>query len=252
MTEKFVTRGFVGRRGGAPVRSTPAATGPVPDQRLSGALGRSDAAHAARPVVVHDRRPGARSRSPGLAGLHRAAGQDFTVDISCVTKWTHLDMRWHGVTHRHPAGARPARPEGCLRDRVHDGGYTTNLPIAEILNGQRSSPGTTTARRSRRRTAGRRGWSSRTSTSGRAPSGSAASGSWSTTSPASGNGFGYNNHGDPGKKSATRATEGVPRPSPGSSHRSPRFGPRRQPSRRSVFSLPAGSRIWPASTSICG
>ena len=24
--------------------------------------------------------------------------QDFVVDISCVTKWTHLDMRWRGVS----------------------------------------------------------------------------------------------------------------------------------------------------------
>src|SRR5437762_13685734 len=26
--------------------------------------------------------------------------QDFVVDISCVTKWTHLDMRWRGVDRK--------------------------------------------------------------------------------------------------------------------------------------------------------
>ena len=25
--------------------------------------------------------------------------QTYIVDISCVTKWTHLDMKWEGVSH---------------------------------------------------------------------------------------------------------------------------------------------------------
>lgn len=62
--------------------------------------------------------------------------QTFTVDISCVTKWTHLDMRWEGVS-------LDALLEHVELDRgamfvtaFSDGGYTTNLPVPDIVNGQ--------------------------------------------------------------------------------------------------------------------
>jgi DMSO/TMAO reductase YedYZ molybdopterin-dependent catalytic subunit len=62
--------------------------------------------------------------------------QAFTVDISCVTKWTHLDMNWEGVS-------LDTLLENVEQDRramyvtAHsDGGYTTNLPVTDIVNGQ--------------------------------------------------------------------------------------------------------------------
>ena len=60
--------------------------------------------------------------------------QDITVDIHCVTKWTKLDTQWHGVS-----------VDTLLADVDHqagyvlafsDGGYTTNLPLADVTGGQ--------------------------------------------------------------------------------------------------------------------
>jgi DMSO/TMAO reductase YedYZ molybdopterin-dependent catalytic subunit len=60
----------------------------------------------------------------------------FTVDITCVTKWTKLDTKWLGVSVdtllesvQVDAGARYVMA-------FSDGGYTTNVPLAEMLNGQ--------------------------------------------------------------------------------------------------------------------
>ena len=62
--------------------------------------------------------------------------QVFTVDISCVTKWTKLDTKWLGVSIdtllqnvQLDDGARYVMA-------FSDGGYTTNIPLAEMVNGQ--------------------------------------------------------------------------------------------------------------------
>src|SRR5262249_24806238 len=62
--------------------------------------------------------------------------QTFTVDIHCVTKWTKLDTQWEGVSV-------DTLLEHVERDRqamyviaFSDGGYTTNMPLTEVLNGQ--------------------------------------------------------------------------------------------------------------------
>src|SRR5438270_10558181 len=51
-------------------------SGTVPGDGLSGALRRADAAHAARSVVVSDRRPGQVARLVELAGVPEAAHRD--------------------------------------------------------------------------------------------------------------------------------------------------------------------------------
>ncbi len=58
----------------------------------------------------------------------------LTVDIHCVTKWTKLDTTWTGV------------PVDALLDGIDtsagfvtawcDGGYTTNLPLADLTGGR--------------------------------------------------------------------------------------------------------------------
>jgi DMSO/TMAO reductase YedYZ molybdopterin-dependent catalytic subunit len=40
--------------------------------------------------------------------------QNYVVDISCVTKWTHLDMKW-GCKPGHPARACGAGPQSRVR-----------------------------------------------------------------------------------------------------------------------------------------
>jgi DMSO/TMAO reductase YedYZ molybdopterin-dependent catalytic subunit len=60
--------------------------------------------------------------------------EDVTVDIHCVTKWSKLDTKWHGV------------PLDTLLDGVQTtvdhvmahsyGGYTTNLPLEDLTGGK--------------------------------------------------------------------------------------------------------------------
>jgi DMSO/TMAO reductase YedYZ molybdopterin-dependent catalytic subunit len=57
-----------------------------------------------------------------------------TRDIHCVTKWSKLDTRWEGVS-------LDTLLQGLDLDSGYaiafsDGGYTTNLPIADIIGGK--------------------------------------------------------------------------------------------------------------------
>jgi len=62
--------------------------------------------------------------------------QEFIVDISCVTKWTHLDMRWYGVSVDLLLEHVRLDPKAAFAIAFGDGGYTTNLPIPDLVNGQ--------------------------------------------------------------------------------------------------------------------
>jgi len=136
MTEPFVSRGFVGkRRGGAekakrlppgqyltedfPVLSA----GPTPRLDLKRWSFRIEGLVKAKVSWTWD-------------DFLKLPAQNYTVDISCVTKWTHLDMQWRGVSVdtllEHVELDRKA---AFVIAFTHDG-YTTNLPIADILNGK--------------------------------------------------------------------------------------------------------------------
>jgi len=58
-------------------------------------------------------------------------------DIHCVTKWTKFDTRWRGVTIDDllKAAGLPAPPTPFVMAHC-DGGYTTNLPVADLLGNQ--------------------------------------------------------------------------------------------------------------------
>ena len=105
MAERFVTRGFVGRRDqgpGGPMAADERRRRTPPGQYLTSDF----------PVLSAGPTP----RTPldrwslqvdGLVAkplrwswdeLLALPSRDWVVDISCVTKWTHLDMRWHGVS----------------------------------------------------------------------------------------------------------------------------------------------------------
>jgi DMSO/TMAO reductase YedYZ molybdopterin-dependent catalytic subunit len=60
-----------------------------------------------------------------------------TADIHCVTKWSKLDTRWEGVTIDTllEAAGLVAAPTSYVM-AYSDGGYTTNLPIADLLKGR--------------------------------------------------------------------------------------------------------------------
>ena len=59
-------------------------------------------------------------------------------DIHCVTKWSKLDTVWHGVsvdTLLAEAATRGVHPAPYVL-AVSDGGYTTNLPLADVTGGK--------------------------------------------------------------------------------------------------------------------
>jgi DMSO/TMAO reductase YedYZ molybdopterin-dependent catalytic subunit len=57
-----------------------------------------------------------------------------TVDLHCVTKWSKLGTRWEGVSLDTILGDIETAAEYALV--VSYGGYTTNVPLADLLDGQ--------------------------------------------------------------------------------------------------------------------
>ena len=68
----------------------------------------------------------------------RALGPtDVTVDIHCVTRWSKFDTRWRGVTvDRILEAAGLGEPPSPYAMAFCDGGYTTNLPVEDLLGGK--------------------------------------------------------------------------------------------------------------------
>jgi DMSO/TMAO reductase YedYZ molybdopterin-dependent catalytic subunit len=62
--------------------------------------------------------------------------QDFVVDISCVTTWTKLDTSWRGVSIDVLFEQSGLAPNAQFVTALCYGGYTTNLPLPDVLNGQ--------------------------------------------------------------------------------------------------------------------
>jgi DMSO/TMAO reductase YedYZ molybdopterin-dependent catalytic subunit len=60
--------------------------------------------------------------------------EKVTTDIHCVTRWSKLDTTWEGVTLDTLLGQ--VEYSGTFVLAHSDGGYTTNLPLADLLGGQ--------------------------------------------------------------------------------------------------------------------
>ena len=60
--------------------------------------------------------------------------ETFTVDIHCVTKWSKLDTTWTGVSLDTLLGQ--AEPKAKFALAFCDGGYTTNVPVADLMGGR--------------------------------------------------------------------------------------------------------------------
>jgi DMSO/TMAO reductase YedYZ molybdopterin-dependent catalytic subunit len=144
MDDRFVTRGFVGRRDSSPEaaglggderrRRTPPGQYLTPDFPVLSA--------GPTPRTPLDRwslrldglvdRPVQWSWEEFLS----LPSREYVVDISCVTKWTHLDMRWKGVSVDTLLEGVELDPRGAFVIASCDGGYTTNLPLGDVLNNQ--------------------------------------------------------------------------------------------------------------------
>ena len=136
MTDRFVSRGFFGRRRDSDDRAgrTP------PGQYLTDGFPVLSAGPT--PQIPLD------EWEFTIEGLVRAPvrwsweqflalpARDWTVDISCVTKWTKLDTRWHGVSVDDLLAAVELDPQAQFVTASSYGGYTTNLPLTDVLNNQ--------------------------------------------------------------------------------------------------------------------
>ena len=60
--------------------------------------------------------------------------ETVTVDIHCVTSWTKLDTAWEGVSIDTLLGT--VDPAGKFAVAHSYGGYTTNLPLADLTGGR--------------------------------------------------------------------------------------------------------------------
>ncbi len=59
-----------------------------------------------------------------------------TVDIHCVTKWSKLDTEWEGITIDTLFTEAKIDPPGDYVMAYSDGGYTTNLPLEDLVEGK--------------------------------------------------------------------------------------------------------------------
>lgn len=66
--------------------------------------------------------------------FHTLPREPITTDIHCVTKWSKFDTKWEGVSLDAILGV--AKPQAGYVIVFCDGGYTTNFPIADVLNHQ--------------------------------------------------------------------------------------------------------------------
>lgn len=70
------------------------------------------------------------------AEFQQLPAQRYTVDIHCVTKWTKLDTQWEGISIDTLFEHVDIDPNAHFVMAFCDGGYTTNLPLNEIINGR--------------------------------------------------------------------------------------------------------------------
>jgi DMSO/TMAO reductase YedYZ molybdopterin-dependent catalytic subunit len=135
MADRFVSRGFVGKR-----RQPAAANRVPPGQYVTPDFPVLSAGPTPRTPLQH--------WSFTIQGLVRAPvtwtweeflhlpTQTFVVDIHCVTKWSKLDTQWHGVSVDRLLEQVELDPAARYVTAFCDGGYTTNLPLPDVLNGQ--------------------------------------------------------------------------------------------------------------------
>jgi DMSO/TMAO reductase YedYZ molybdopterin-dependent catalytic subunit len=62
--------------------------------------------------------------------------QTFTVDIHCVTKWSKLDTVWKGVSLDTLFEAVELDREAAFVMAHSYGGYSSNVPLSEVVSGQ--------------------------------------------------------------------------------------------------------------------
>lgn len=70
------------------------------------------------------------------AEFNKLLSEQVTKDIHCVTKWSKFETHWTGVSLDKLMELAKVKPEAKFIIAYSYDGYTTNLPIADIKNGQ--------------------------------------------------------------------------------------------------------------------
>jgi DMSO/TMAO reductase YedYZ molybdopterin-dependent catalytic subunit len=68
--------------------------------------------------------------------FQKLPSQEFVADIHCVTKWSKLDTHWRGVSVDTLLEQVGLDPRVMYVTALSYGGYTSNLPLAEVIDGQ--------------------------------------------------------------------------------------------------------------------
>jgi DMSO/TMAO reductase YedYZ molybdopterin-dependent catalytic subunit len=132
----IITRGFHGRPSQSPSKRLP------PGQHLTknfpvlsaGATPSTSFDAWAFALQAEDGTPIA---SWGWQDFRELGPTDVTVDIHCVTRWSKFDTEWRGVTvDRIFEAAGLQEPAAPFLMAFCDGGYTTNLPVEDLLEGK--------------------------------------------------------------------------------------------------------------------
>jgi len=127
----FITRGFSGRNRERDPRLPPGQT-KVEDWPVlsAGPTPKVDTADWTFTVTTET----GEKHTWSWAELMALPSEKPTVDIHCVTQWSKLDTRWRGVSIDTLVGGLDTEADYVM---VHAyGGYTTNLPLADLLDGQ--------------------------------------------------------------------------------------------------------------------
>ncbi len=135
MAKSFISRGFVGKR------RQPSLTGRVPPGQYvtvdfpvlsAGPTPKTPLAHWSFSIEGLVGTPARWNWEEFL----KLPMETFVVDIHCVTKWSKLDTHWEGVSLDTLFERVDLDPAALFLTALSDGGYTTNMPVAEVLDGQ--------------------------------------------------------------------------------------------------------------------
>ena len=130
----MTTRGFVGKRRSEPAGRVPPGQYLVNDFPVlsAGPTPRTPLSEWTFSLVYNNQALASWSWEQLLALPHT----QITVDIHCVTKWSKLDTVWEGVTIDTLLAAAQIGAPAPYAMAFCDGGYTTNMPVADLVGGK--------------------------------------------------------------------------------------------------------------------
>lgn len=137
MSEKFISRGFVGKRRApeaAQARRVPPGQYVTNDFPVlsAGPTPRVDLNKWTFTLEGLVKTPVAFTWQQFL----QLPSREFIVDIHCVTKWTKLDTKWRGVSFETLLEQVELDSKAAYLTAYSYEGYTTNLPLPDVVNGQ--------------------------------------------------------------------------------------------------------------------